>query len=389
MTITFCTNSRCSVCGCAIRFMWRRQNAGQRQGVKTDAASALARKRGGGRLLVMWGARPDAASAPWPGSKAAAGGACGGVLVTRASSWSRKGSNCDAHAWRRRPGWGARRRLTRARGGGGLLAGAVGGLEEFGGEPAEEWGIRNGENFGGRCESSVSFRASMAPNLSSDVHTASNDTIQFPSKPTTAAVDDIEAAAHGSADRVDYLARAQWLRAAVLGANDGLVSVASLMIGVGAVNDTARAMLVSGLSGLVAGACSMAIGEFVSVHAQYDIQVAHAEQSRGSDVSGGSEESLPSPTQAAGASALAFAAGAALPLLSGGFVRPWAARVAAVCAASSLGLAGFGAAGAYLGGANVVRSAARVLVGGWLAMAVTFAVLKLFSLAFKMHVSSA
>ncbi|KAL6633884.1 hypothetical protein ACP70R_026555 [Stipagrostis hirtigluma subsp. patula] len=241
----------------------------------------------------------------------------------------------------------------------------------------------------------------MAPNLSSGVQLASKDTALFPFKPkhqevkpATAAAGDVEAAAGGhQGRRVDYMARAQWLRAAVLGANDGLVSVASLMIGVGAVNDAAGAMLVSGLAGLVAGACSMAIGEFVSVYAQYDIQVAHAERSRsGGDDSGSStsseEESLPRPTQAAAASALAFAAGGALPLLAGGFVRPWAARVAAVCAASSLGLAGFGAAGAYLGGASVVRSGARVLLGGWLAMAVTYGVLKLFSLAFKVHVSS-
>ncbi|KAL6911719.1 hypothetical protein ACP4OV_000524 [Aristida adscensionis] len=236
----------------------------------------------------------------------------------------------------------------------------------------------------------------MAPNLSSGVqHMASKGAPQFPFKPkreeakppeAAAVDDDVEA---GSDGRVDYMARAQWLRAAVLGANDGLVSVASLMIGVGAVNDGARVMLVSGLAGLVAGACSMAIGEFVSVYAQYDIQVAHAERSRSSDGGGGGEEeSLPSPAQAAAASALAFAAGAALPLLAGGFVRPWAARVGAVCAASSLGLAGFGAAGAYLGGANVVRSGIRVLLGGWLAMAVTYGVLKLFSLAFKMQISS-
>ncbi|CAL4967978.1 unnamed protein product [Urochloa decumbens] len=239
----------------------------------------------------------------------------------------------------------------------------------------------------------------MAPNLSSD---ASH---QFPSisKPNKHGGDiESAAAARGSSGsgggRVDYLARAQWLRAAVLGANDGLVSVASLMIGVGAVNDGARAMLVSGLAGLVAGACSMAIGEFVSVYAQYDIQVAHADRVRsgaggssddGSSDGGAGEEGLPSPAQAAAASALAFAAGAAVPLLSGGFVRPWAARVAAVCASSSVGLVGFGAAGAYLGGASVVRSGARVLLGGWLAMAVTFAVLKLCSLAFKTQVMSA
>ncbi|XP_078445582.1 vacuolar iron transporter homolog 3-like [Wolffia australiana] len=72
---------------------------------------------------------------------------------------------------------------------------------------------------------------------------------------------------------VDYMARANWLRAAVLGANDGLVSVASLMVG--AVSQGAKAMAVSGLAGLVAGACSMAIGEFVSVYTQYDIMRAH------------------------------------------------------------------------------------------------------------------
>ncbi|KAJ4748983.1 Vacuolar iron transporter [Rhynchospora pubera] len=70
-------------------------------------------------------------------------------------------------------------------------------------------------------------------------------------------------------DTIDYMQRAQWLRASVLGANDGLVSVASLMIGVGAASSTMKAMLVSGLAGLIAGACSMAIGEFVSVYAQY------------------------------------------------------------------------------------------------------------------------
>ncbi|KAG1362222.1 vacuolar iron transporter [Cocos nucifera] len=191
---------------------------------------------------------------------------------------------------------------------------------------------------------------------------------------------------------VDYAARAQWLRAAVLGANDGLVSVASLMIGVGAVNQTAKAMLVSGLAGLVAGACSMAIGEFVSVYAQYDIEVAQMEreslESSGSEA-GKEKESLPNPLMAAGASALAFGMGALLPLLAGGFIRSWDVRVGVVCAVSSLGLAGFGAAGAVLGGANVSKSALRVLLGGWLAMLVTFGVLRLCGLAFKMQVSSA
>ncbi|KAM3388501.1 hypothetical protein ACQJBY_010953 [Aegilops geniculata] len=183
---------------------------------------------------------------------------------------------------------------------------------------------------------------------------------------------------------VNYMARAQWLRAAVLGANDGLVSVASLMIGVSAVNDAGKTMLVSGLAGLVAGACSMAIGEFVSVYAQYDIEVAQIKR----DGAKGKKESLPSPTLAALASALAFAVGALLPLLAGGFVRPRGARVGAVCAATTVGLAGFGAAGGYLGGASVARSGFRVLLGGWVAMAVTYGVLWLFAKVSHIHVSS-
>ncbi|XP_052145232.1 vacuolar iron transporter homolog 1 [Oryza glaberrima] len=229
----------------------------------------------------------------------------------------------------------------------------------------------------------------MAIDLGCHVGCASPETKQEETADPTAApvvVDDVEAAAGGrrpgDGGGVNYVARAQWLRAAVLGANDGLVSVASLMVGVGAANGTRRAMLVSGLAGLVAGACSMAIGEFVSVYAQCDIQAAQIERARGGkDADGGEEEEeLPSPTMAAVASALSFAAGAALPLLAGGFVRPWAARVAAVCAASSLGLAGFGVASAYLGGAGVARSSVRMLVGGWLAMAVTYGVLKLFGM---------
>ncbi|KAL6903420.1 hypothetical protein ACP4OV_004233 [Aristida adscensionis] len=197
----------------------------------------------------------------------------------------------------------------------------------------------------------------------------------------------------GGGDGVDYMARAQWLRAAVLGANDGLVSVASLMIGVGAVNATRKAMLVSGLAGLVAGACSMAIGEFVSVYAQYDIEMSQINK-RGEDADeggagDGGRESLPSPTKAALASALAFAVGALLPLLSGVFISSWSARFAAVCAASSAGLAAFGAVGGHLGGANVVRSGLRVLLGGWLAMLITYGVLRLFGTVFHIQVSSA
>ncbi|WVY95585.1 hypothetical protein V8G54_027736 [Vigna mungo] len=136
----------------------------------------------------------------------------------------------------------------------------------------------------------------------------------------------------------DYSKRSQWLRAAVLGANDGLVSTASLMMGVGAVKQDIKVMILTGFAGLVAGACSMAIGEFVSVY-----------------------------SQAAAASALAFSVGAIVPLLAASFIREYKVRIGVVLGAVSLALVVFGWLGAVLG----------VLVGGWLAMAITFGLTKL------------
>ncbi|RZS28520.1 hypothetical protein BHM03_00062114 [Ensete ventricosum] len=181
----------------------------------------------------------------------------------------------------------------------------------------------------------------------------------------------------------DYSQRAQWLRAAVLGANDGLVSTASLMMGVGAVKGDAKAMIVSGFAGLVAGACSMAIGEFVSVYSQLDIEVSQrkrAQQTKGegesSDGAGG--ERLPSPLQAAAASALAFSLGAVVPLLAAGFISNYRVRLGVAAAATSAGLVVFGCVGAALGRAPVGRSCFRVVAGGWLAMAVTYGLMRLF-----------
>uniref|UniRef100_A0A1J3J438 Vacuolar iron transporter n=2 Tax=Noccaea caerulescens TaxID=107243 RepID=A0A1J3J438_NOCCA len=173
----------------------------------------------------------------------------------------------------------------------------------------------------------------------------------------------------------DYSKRAQWLRAAVLGANDGLVSTASLMMGVGAVKHDVKAMILSGFAGMVAGACSMAIGEFVSVYSQYDIEVAQME--RDGEIE---KEKLPSPLQAAAASALAFSVGAIVPLLAAAFVKEYKVRIIAVVAAVTVALVAFGWLGAALGKAPVLRSSARVLFGGWLAMAVTFGLTKLIGL---------
>ena len=171
-------------------------------------------------------------------------------------------------------------------------------------------------------------------------------------------------------DDDDLSQRANWLRAAVLGANDGLVSTASLMLGVGAVKADARAMVISGFAGLLAGACSMAIGEFVSVCSQRDVELAQLHRDE--------EKALPSPVQAAAASALAFSVGALVPLLAAGFIRDYRLRIGVVIALATATLAAFGCAGAVLGRAPVARSCARVVLGGWAAMGVTFGFMRLF-----------
>lgn len=186
----------------------------------------------------------------------------------------------------------------------------------------------------------------------------------------------------------DYTQRGQWLRAAVLGANDGLVSVASLLMGVGSVKEDAKAMIVAGFAGLVAGACSMAIGEFVSVYTQRDVEIAQKKREKEKRSSSENEEviaddeneaaeQLPNPVQAAVASALAFSVGAVLPLLAAVFIRDHKVRMAVVAAVASLALMVFGVVGALLGGTPVVKSSIRVLVGGWMAMAITFGLTKL------------
>ncbi|KAK5832304.1 hypothetical protein PVK06_016105 [Gossypium arboreum] len=191
-------------------------------------------------------------------------------------------------------------------------------------------------------------------------------------------------------DDFNYSKRSQWLRAAVLGANDGLVSTAALMMGVGAVKQDIKAMILTGFAGLVAGACSMAIGEFVSVYSQLDIEVAQLKRDKLRDEnrettdeeeeqegSKGDKESLPNPLQASAASALSFSVGAMVPLLAASFIKEYKVRLGVVVGAVSLALAVFGWLGAVLGRAPRVRSAVRVLVGGWLAMAITFGLTKL------------
>lgn len=180
----------------------------------------------------------------------------------------------------------------------------------------------------------------------------------------------------------DYSKRSQWLRAAVLGANDGLLSTAALMMGVGAVKKDNKTMILTGIAGLVAGACSMAIGEFVSVYSQYDTEM---EQIKRDSLHGNitkteleaKKKKVPSPLKAAAASAFMFAIGAVVPLLAAAFVMNYHVRLAVVIGAVSFALVGFGGLSAMLGKAPMVKSILRVLVGGWLAMGITFGLTKL------------
>ncbi|HZK99600.1 MAG TPA: VIT family protein [Caulobacteraceae bacterium] len=212
-----------------------------------------------------------------------------------------------------------------------------------------------------------------------------------------------------------------WLRAAVLGANDGLLSTASLVLGVAAAHGSRGGVLIAGIAGLVAGSMSMAAGEYVSVHSQKDTEEADLELERAelaADAKGehrelaaiyvgrGLEPGLARqvadqlmahdalgahardelgisatlearPIQAAVASALSFATGAAMPILVTA-VTPASGLIVFVSATSLLFLAVLGALAARAGGANMIVGALRVTFWGAAAMAVTTGVGALF-----------
>ncbi len=226
------------------------------------------------------------------------------------------------------------------------------------------------------------------------------------------------AAIHRESHRTD---RIGWLRAAVLGANDGIVSTASLVLGVAAAGAARGDVLVAGVAGLVAGAMSMAAGEYVSVRSQADTEAADLARERvelANDVEGeerelaaiyvkrglepalarkvalqlmahdavgahardelGISEALTArPVQAALASAASFTAGAALPLLVAA-LAPGSMLAALVAVSSLVFLAGLGALAARTGGAPVLAGMWRVTFWGVLAMALTAGVGKLF-----------
>jgi VIT1/CCC1 family predicted Fe2+/Mn2+ transporter len=211
-----------------------------------------------------------------------------------------------------------------------------------------------------------------------------------------------------------FVRRLGWLRASVLGANDGILSTSSLIVGVATANGSHTAILIAGISGLVAGAMSMAAGEYVSVSSQADSEradigrerqelidnpggelkelagiyvrrgltktLAHqvAEELMARDALGShirdelgiSDMTVARPIQAAFASAVAFSGGAALPLLAS-ILTPSNWLVEAVSLASLIFLAVLGIVGAKLGGSDIIRAAIRVTFWGALAMAVT------------------
>ncbi|HEY5109166.1 MAG TPA: VIT family protein [Acidimicrobiales bacterium] len=215
--------------------------------------------------------------------------------------------------------------------------------------------------------------------------------------------------------------RAAWLRAAVLGADDGLVSTAALLVGVAASGAARNAILVAGIAALTAGAMAMATGEYVSVSAQSDTESADRRreerelatdpdaelaeliaiyQARGLpqalatevattlhasdplaahllDELGQTKGGGARPVQAAVTSAASFAIGAAVPLLAAA-VSPATPRSIVIAAVTLVALCILGAVGASLGGASRVRGSLRIGVGGGIAMAVTYGVGALF-----------
>ena len=218
-----------------------------------------------------------------------------------------------------------------------------------------------------------------------------------------------------------FVNRIGWLRAAVLGANDGIISTASLIVGVAAAAATQHDVLIAGVAGLVAGAMSMSAGEYVSVSSQSDTEQADLARERielsenaefeleelaeiyvkrgvdlglarqvarqlmakdaltahARDELGISEITTARPVQAALTSAIMFSVGAAMPLLMV-VISPAHALIPIVSAASLGFLALLGAIGARAGGANVLRGTVRVTFWGALAMAFTAAIGKIF-----------
>ena len=162
------------------------------------------------------------------------------------------------------------------------------------------------------------------------------------------------------------------LRAGVMGCTDGLVSVGAVLLGVASGQGAERRLiLLSGVSALTAGALSMAVCEYISAASQRDAQLA-CEMRDGAGA--GPSRPLPDPAAAGLASLASFVAGGILPLAAAAFVHHAWTRKVAICVATLVGLLACGWLGARAGRVDPVTGAARVLVGGSLALAATYAV---------------
>lgn len=225
-------------------------------------------------------------------------------------------------------------------------------------------------------------------------------------------------------DDPHFITRSNWLRAAVLGANDGIVSVSSLIVGIAAANTDPGTVALAGVAGLAAGAMSMAAGEYVSVSSQTDIERADMIRERGAlesdpegemhelakiwqdrglspataeqvareltehdalgahmrDELGLTDALAANPLQAALASGLTFSVAAALPVAAS-FLAPAGAIIPTVLAVTVLALVLLGAIGARAGGAPMGRAVLRVVVWGVFAMAITAGVGRLFGVS--------
>ncbi|XP_057803266.1 vacuolar iron transporter homolog 4-like [Salvia miltiorrhiza] len=167
----------------------------------------------------------------------------------------------------------------------------------------------------------------------------------------------------------DLSLRAQWLQAAVLGANDGFVSVASLMMGVGVVKDEVRVVILTFLAGIFASACSMAIGELVYASSQLEVVIAQMKR-----------DGSANPFQPALQSCFAFSVGAFAPILVAAYITEYSVRLAVVMVgATTVGLLATGCLGTALSRSQVGSSCVRVLVGGWMAMAIAVCFSKLLA----------
>lgn len=169
-------------------------------------------------------------------------------------------------------------------------------------------------------------------------------------------------------ERGGIASRLNWLRASVMGANDGIVSTAAMVVGVAGAAVSDGALLAAGVSATIAGALSMGVGEYVSVSSQRDAVIAHGQAALGIDA-----HELTNPWHAAWASMVAFAAGALIPLLAI-LLSPRDLAVPLTAGAVLLALAATGCISAQIGKARHLPAIVRTLGGGLLAMSVTYGI---------------